>query len=83
MQGTATHVAASFDPSISGIYNSLANQANMDVKRTNPPTDHNGSFLLNSQLAPPDEIHPYAADKGNAEELWKISERIVGETFSY
>ncbi|EPQ53757.1 short-chain dehydrogenase [Gloeophyllum trabeum ATCC 11539] len=44
---------------------------------------HNGVFLIDCQLAPDDDIKPYALDKTNAERLWKLSEDIVGQKFTY
>ncbi|KAI0747065.1 hypothetical protein C8Q80DRAFT_1179123 [Daedaleopsis nitida] len=45
--------------------------------------EHSGAYLQDCQLAPTGYPRPYAADKGNAEKLWKLSEEIVGQTFSW
>lgn len=82
-QGTATHIAAAFDPSIAGMYYTIpihfpsVREANVYM-----PTDHNGGYLVlcDAQLAP-GNAKTYASDKGNAERLWKLGEEIVGECF--
>lgn len=45
--------------------------------------DHNGAYLLDGHLAPNDEVKPYAADTKEAEKLWKLSEELVQENFTY
>lgn len=41
----------------------------------------NGAYLLDTKVAPDEEIKQYAVDKKNAERLWKVSEEIVGQEF--
>jgi len=45
-------------------------------------TDRNGAYL-NDCKVDDETVEPYAVDKGNAERLWKISEDMVGQKFSY
>ncbi|TFK85999.1 short-chain dehydrogenase [Polyporus arcularius HHB13444] len=46
-------------------------------------SEHNGSYLQDCQLAPDDELQPFAADKHSATRLWKLSEELVGQRFEY
>ncbi|RPD58287.1 short-chain dehydrogenase [Lentinus tigrinus ALCF2SS1-7] len=45
--------------------------------------EHNGVYLQDCQLAPSEEVEPYAVDKASAKRLWSLSEKIVGQSFSY
>ncbi|KAI0720186.1 hypothetical protein C8T65DRAFT_633744 [Cerioporus squamosus] len=45
--------------------------------------EHNGAYLQDCQLAPDDDVKPYAVDKNSAVRLWKLSEKLVGQTFDY
>jgi len=45
--------------------------------------EHNGAYLLDSHVEDPTEIHPHAMSTLEAEKLWKLSEKIVGQTFAY
>ncbi|KNG83155.1 short-chain dehydrogenase [Aspergillus nomiae NRRL 13137] len=46
---------------------------------------HNGSFLSDCHVADPDkeEVYPWATSKADAERLWKLSEKLVGQEFDY
>ena len=44
---------------------------------------HNGAYLANSQVQPPEKIRSWARDPVEAELLWKLSEQIVGQKFEY
>lgn len=77
--GTTTHVVASFDPSIAG---KCLQSDYMSPALTCSP-EHNGAFLTKGIIAPPEDYEEYAVNKENAEQLWKVSEKIVGETFEY
>lgn len=79
--GTATHVVASFDPSIAGKCLQSVYLSTSPPLTCNP--EHNGAYLSKGTIAAPEEILNYAVDKENAERLWKLSEKIVGETFEY
>ncbi|ROT38027.1 NAD(P)-binding protein [Sodiomyces alkalinus F11] len=47
--------------------------------------DHNGAYLLDSRVADPfgDEVMAWATSKIEAERLWKLSEKLVGQKFSF
>lgn len=63
-QGVATHVFASFEPSIK---------------------DNNGAYLLQAKVADPytDQYSPWAYSRVEADLLWKLSEKAVGQEFKY
>lgn len=44
---------------------------------------HNGAFLMDSQVVPPQRLRCWARDPVEAEMLWKLSEEIVGQKFEY
>ena len=44
---------------------------------------HNGAYLCNSQVCPLEKVRPWARDPIEAEMLWQLSERIVGQKFDY
>ncbi|KAH6958062.1 hypothetical protein DER45DRAFT_484173 [Fusarium avenaceum] len=46
---------------------------------------HNGAYLLECRLADPftDTVRPWATSSTEAELLWKLSEKLVGQKFSY
>ncbi|KAF2710679.1 NAD(P)-binding protein [Pleomassaria siparia CBS 279.74] len=48
-------------------------------------SDHNGAYLLDSRIADPwkDTVKAWATSSVDAERLWKLSEKLVGQTFSY
>ncbi|XXG99262.1 hypothetical protein Hte_005599 [Hypoxylon texense] len=48
-------------------------------------TAHNGAYLLSCRLADPwkDTVRPWATSSFEAERLWKLSEKLVGQEFSY
>ncbi|KAH7320856.1 hypothetical protein B0I35DRAFT_450512 [Stachybotrys elegans] len=62
--GAATHVFASFEPSLK---------------------DHNGTYLLDARVADPykDTYRSWARDPIEADQLWTLSEKFVGQEFSY
>ncbi|KAI2616056.1 NAD(P)-binding protein [Hypoxylon sp. NC1633] len=47
--------------------------------------DHNGAYLQDSQIANPwvHTVKPWATDPVEAERLWKLSEKLVGQEFTY
>ena len=47
--------------------------------------DHNGAFLRNCQVIDPwaGTIRPWATSPIEAELVWKLSEKLVGQEFSY
>jgi hypothetical protein len=46
---------------------------------------HNGAYLIDSHVADPlvDTVKPWAISKFEAERLWKMSEELVGQKFTY
>ncbi|KAI0387462.1 NAD(P)-binding protein [Hypomontagnella monticulosa] len=48
-------------------------------------TAHNGSYLVSCRVADPwtDTVRPWATSPVEAERLWKLSERLVGQEFRY
>ena len=44
--------------------------------------EHSGAFLVDAQIFD-EPLLPHAADEGNAEKLWELSEKLVGEKFVY
>ncbi|KAH7311415.1 hypothetical protein B0I35DRAFT_438037 [Stachybotrys elegans] len=47
--------------------------------------EHNGAYLDNAHVAHPERetIKPWAVSRSEAERLWKLSEELVGQKFSY
>ncbi|KAL4743894.1 hypothetical protein BDV11DRAFT_7 [Aspergillus similis] len=47
--------------------------------------EHNGAYLQDCHVADPwtDTVKPWGTDKVEAERLWKLSEKLVGQEFSY
>ncbi|KAF4337573.1 oxidoreductase [Fusarium beomiforme] len=48
-------------------------------------SEHNGAYLLDCRLADPliDTVRPWATSSPEAELLWRLSEKLVGQEFSY
>jgi len=46
---------------------------------------HNGAYLQDSRIADPttETVKPWATSPIEAEMLWKLSEQLVGQSFSY
>jgi NAD(P)-dependent dehydrogenase (short-subunit alcohol dehydrogenase family) len=76
-EGCATTLAAALDPALDG--KSLAAYLITKLLTTFLP-EYSGSFLDDCK---PHEVLEYASNSSNAEKLWTLSEKIVGETFSY
>ncbi|KAF2634070.1 NAD(P)-binding protein [Massarina eburnea CBS 473.64] len=43
--------------------------------------EFNGAYLENANIS--DDVAPWATDLEQAEKLWKLSEKLVGQTFQY
>ena len=80
--GIATHAVAAFDPSIAGECSTYSDERHQGNKILTC-TDHNGSYLAESQIVPVVNISSWARDKVEAEKLWKLSEKLVGQDFTY
>jgi hypothetical protein len=44
---------------------------------------NNGVYLEDNRVFQPEEVHSWGRDDVDAEKLWKLSEELVGEKFSY
>jgi hypothetical protein len=79
-QGAATTTYAALSPDISGksTYPYLKGPKLIEL-------DHNGAYLIDCRLADPfkDTVKPWATSSIEAEKLWQLSEKLVGQTFSY
>ncbi|KAF8891623.1 hypothetical protein CPB84DRAFT_1683245 [Gymnopilus junonius] len=71
-RGTATYIYAALNPSVNAF------------TYLSPPA-HNGTFTLDSHVADPltDSVRPWATSSAEAEKLWRLSEQLVGQKFSY
>jgi hypothetical protein len=79
-EGTATQVAAAFDPSLESTHFTTFQTSNAV---TNIVSGSNGAFLENCK---PSQIKPewsWASGKENADKLWTLSEEMVGQKFEY
>ncbi|KAI4153955.1 MAG: hypothetical protein LQ340_001973 [Diploschistes diacapsis] len=45
--------------------------------------EYNGRYLQDAEVVPEDRVRAWARDKVEAEKLWRISEELVGQKFSY
>lgn len=84
--GVATHIYAAFDPDLAGKSPSPMSEvqvASLTLTLTQP--EHNGKYLIDCHVADPwiDTVKPWATSPIEAERLWKLSEELVGEKFSY
>ncbi|CAG8396540.1 unnamed protein product [Penicillium salamii] len=88
--GAATHVYAAFDPALKGTaisVHGVDTSPTVALAHTNlhHPLVHNGAYLIDSHVADPlvDTVKPWATSSFEAERLWKLSERLVGQEFTY
>lgn len=83
-RGAATYVYAAFDPSLKG-NDSLALIFSFKEANADSTSDHNGAYLIDSRVGDPwkDTIKPWATSKLEADRLWKLSEKLVGQEFAY
>lgn len=82
-RGVATHVYASFDPLLKGMC-IFANWFQIIGWHTIKPAN-NGAYLIDSHIADPlqDTLKPWTTSEFEAERLWRLSEKLVGEEFPY
>lgn len=45
--------------------------------------EHNGAYFVDSNAVPPESVRAWARDSVEAARLWKLSEEIVGQKFTY
>ncbi|MBE3048821.1 hypothetical protein IMZ48_41255 [Candidatus Bathyarchaeota archaeon] len=83
-EGAATTVYAAFDPALRGKCSSC-NHPEAGRGLTCCVADHNGAYLQDCRLADPwkDTVRPWATSPLEAEKLWKLSEKLVGQEFRY
>jgi hypothetical protein len=84
-QGAATILVAAFDPLLNGKYYLLPTSLILIKSEKGGFANRNliaekGIYLDDCQVRRPSK---WAADPEKAERLWKLSEKLVGETFSY
>jgi hypothetical protein len=84
--GANTHVYAAFDPEVVG-KPSIVFLFRLDGDDRSPLTAaaHNGGYLQSCRVSDPwtDTVRPWATSSLEAERLWKLSEKLVGQEFSY
>ncbi|PYI03254.1 short-chain dehydrogenase [Aspergillus sclerotiicarbonarius CBS 121057] len=47
------------------------------------PSENNGSYIQDCTVLKPEDVRSWARDPIEAEQLWKLTEEIVGEKFEY
>jgi hypothetical protein len=81
-QGAANMVIAAFDPTIIGILSIY--YITIAVCASNLAVDKNGGhYDDDNQIKPIPEAYAYAVGIENEERLWKLSEKLVGQNFTY
>lgn len=53
------------------------------VAAFDPRIEKRNGFYLDDCKIDDEAVKPYAVDNANAEKLWKLSEKLVGQVFSY
>lgn len=81
-QGVSTHVFASFHDSIT-LTSKLSPKYINISRRSNTSLGNNGLYLEDNRVFQPEEVLGWGRDDVDAEKLWKLSEGLVGEKFSY
>ncbi|KAJ7207003.1 hypothetical protein B0H12DRAFT_440247 [Mycena haematopus] len=79
-QGAATTIAAAFDPRISGMFS--FDLSALVVPHHSLIADKPGSYLDDSQIAN-EAVAAHSSDPTNAERLWTVTEKIIGEKFIF
>jgi hypothetical protein len=85
-RGVATHIYAAFEPSLKGTYNVSCSDAILFKEQDiDSAVENNGAYLQDSRIANPytDTVKPWVTDKVEADRLWKLSEKLIGQEFSY
>ena len=72
---TSTNVVAAFDPRLDGKLTLIGKRAELTGV-----LGHNGAYLEDANIAEP---WPTATSLEDAEKLWKLSEKLVGQTFDF
>ncbi|PYI25171.1 hypothetical protein BP00DRAFT_119086 [Aspergillus indologenus CBS 114.80] len=81
-RGAATHVYAAFDPSLKGRQSDSLSRVHL-IADEMPAV--NGAYLIDCHVADPlvDTVKPWATSSFEAERLWRLSEKLVGQEFPY
>jgi hypothetical protein len=81
-EGAATHVVAAFEIDIASKPTSLPVEV---LSRVLISIEQNGAYLEKGKVVASDSerIKPWATSSVEAEKLWKLSEKLVGQSFSY
>jgi hypothetical protein len=83
-QGTATHVFAAFHPSLDSQGTTYPNVLQiLELLFTISLLEFNGSYLADSKVVKLDEVYSWGRDPIEAEKLWKLSEKLVLQDFTY
>ena len=82
-QGTATHMVAAFANHLNGIPCSFLILVQLSPILTAYAENDNGKYLLDSKVASWDMVSSWARNSFDAERLWKMSEKMVGEKFDF
>jgi hypothetical protein len=83
--GAATHIFASFAPGLEGMASadppSIKNRLYSDVQLS----AYNGAYLTGCHVADPftETVKPWGTSVVEAERLWQLSEKLVGQEFTY
>jgi hypothetical protein len=79
-QGCSTTLVAALDPSIRGI--SLPRVFIQNIMSKNTYIDYSGSYLADADIAK-EQPKPASTDPETAEQLWGLSEKLVGQNFAW
>ncbi len=79
-QSVASYLTAAYDPSVKG-KRQMSVWSRKGGRQANIRKDSNGKCI--TYAAVDDSTMDYALDLVEAEKLWKLSEKLVGQDFSY
>ena len=77
-QGSASYIVAAFDRTIDGKGTTLKKKT---ILGANKKLDQSGACIADSAIDP--TTAPHALDLESAKKLWALSEKLVGQEFSY
>jgi len=81
---TATHIFASFSEDLNGQLSNM--KCGIDgVGALMCATDYNGYYLMDCHVADQwnEEVWPWAINRIEAERLWALNEKMLGQEFRY
>lgn len=84
-EGVAVYVVAAFDENIGSSECSRPHYVTAVGTLSNSDIDHNGAYLYDCRPANPctETVKPWATSPVEAERLWKLSEKLIGQEFQY